>query len=95
MCKTCVYTREKYSTNLFTFIHFRTSTTLNFNELRKNQHYTQHFQPIIRIVMHIKFSLNLSVRSSFSTVSTHPTIKTTNSLINKLLIKHPRSLTAS
>jgi hypothetical protein len=53
--------------------------------------YTQLFQFPIHHFLHIKLRLNTSLKANFSTVSTYPTIRTTNLIFNEIVIKSARS----
>ena len=87
MCKSCVNSADRHRINLSINDSSCTVASLQFNELSICGFFAQLFQPYSSVVIHIIYSIFTAVKSGLSTISTHPTIKTTN-LINKLLIMY-------
>jgi hypothetical protein len=70
-------------TNLLLFTH----RSLKFNDLRINFFYTQFYERLIRLFMHMKNSLTYTVRVGLSTISTQPTITITDLKFKYLYIR--------
>lgn len=86
MFKSCVQTGEILRiTSRITF-GFYTVSLSQINFVGKNRFYTQLYQQLTRALLHIKFSLNSSVKNYLSTVSTSPTIKPTKLIFDEIVI---------
>lgn len=86
MCKSCVlaaYNLVRYGG--ISFALFPT-ISLKFNVGGISALLIRAYELSYHLLVHIKFSLNQSVFSKLSTVSTHPTIETTKLKFNKIII---------
>jgi hypothetical protein len=82
----CVLVAYNLGKTMCTSNKFCTVICCDLIKLFKASTYTQLFKPLTRIVVHVKISLNGSVKRKLSTVSTPPTTKTTTLKFNDLLI---------
>jgi hypothetical protein len=80
MCKSCVNNTERFRTSLSISSGLSTTRFFDHYNMGKTYSYTQTFNHTVRVFIHYLTRQIQSVISEFSTISTHPTITTTNSL---------------
>ena len=87
MFKYCGFNGYKSGISLVTSLLLFTPISLFINEVRITLVYAQFYKLIVRLFVHIKYSLTVSVGRGLSTISTEPTITITKLKFNYLYIK--------
>jgi len=86
MFKSCVQAGDRLRITVGITSGFYTAGLSQIKFMGKNRFYTQLYQQLTRPLLHIKFSLNSSVKNYLSTISTPPTIKPTKLIFNEIVI---------
>lgn len=86
MYKACVLPGYNYSKSLFINSRLSPAVFFSLKIMSKTGICTQLYEPLTRVLVHIKFSLNEPVYRCLSTMSTRLTMKTTRLKFNEFII---------